>query len=264
MQRITVPTGDILIKDGMEFLSLGDYGAVLHGDLLPLETKWVITISTQYGCSMMCKFCDVPKVGPGKNIPIQHLMEQVIIARSLHPEVTSCDRLNVHFARMGEPSWNPDVIKCAKTLKFLYPGFIVHPVVSTMLPKDNKNLHGFLSDWIHIKNDVYDGNAGLQFSINSTDEVERAEMFSGNCMSLEQISCMMDTLPHPKGRKITLNFALANYTIDPITLLNFFDPDDYIIKLTPMHGLETPQGYEKIADDCRNAGYDVEDLGRIT
>ena len=240
MQRITVPTGDILIKDGMEFLSLG-------GDLLPLETKWVITISTQYGCSMMCKFCDVP----GKNIPIQHLMEQVIIARSLHPEVTSCDRLNVHFARMGEPSWNPDVIKCAKTLKFLYPGFVVHPVVSTMLPKDNKNLHGFLSDWIYIKNYVYDGNAGLQFSINSTDEVERAEMFSGNCLSLEQVSCMMDTLPHPKGRKITLNFALANYTIDPITLLNYFDPDDYIIKLTPM------QGYEKIADDCRNAGYTV-------
>ena len=75
-----VPTGNILIVRGekgkLECLSLGDYGKdinlnqhkkVEHTQLLPLEEKWVITVSTQYGCNSDCKFCDVPKVGKGIN-----------------------------------------------------------------------------------------------------------------------------------------------------------------------------------------------------
>ena len=82
LRRLSVPTGDILIVGGergqLEMLSLGDYGKhvntkstalgllediphVAHQQMLPLEEKWVITISTQYGCSMRCTFCDVPK-----------------------------------------------------------------------------------------------------------------------------------------------------------------------------------------------------------
>ena len=85
LETYEVPTGHILIVKGekgkLEMLSLGDYGkdvnikcdalgltrtpdAVKHTEMLPLEDKWVITISTQYGCSMRCNFCDVPKVGP--------------------------------------------------------------------------------------------------------------------------------------------------------------------------------------------------------
>ena len=83
-EKIETPTGNILIVRGgkglLEMLSLGDYGKgvnckadfmglgreikkVSHTALLPLEEKWVITISTQYGCSMGCKFCDVPEIG---------------------------------------------------------------------------------------------------------------------------------------------------------------------------------------------------------
>jgi 23S rRNA (adenine2503-C2)-methyltransferase len=73
IKNIVVPTGNILIVQGergnLECLSLGDYGKdvniksnaidgldrplnqVIHTKLLPLEDKWVITISTQYGCS---------------------------------------------------------------------------------------------------------------------------------------------------------------------------------------------------------------------
>jgi len=71
MINTKVPTGNILIVDGqygqLECLSIGDYGkennikasflgynadieTVPHQTMQPLEEKWVITISTQYGC----------------------------------------------------------------------------------------------------------------------------------------------------------------------------------------------------------------------
>lgn len=87
-KKIVVPTGEIYTAIGekgmLEFLTVGDYGknanikadflgitrdlnGVPNGEPMPLTEKWVITISTQYGCSMGCKFCDVPKVGIGRN-----------------------------------------------------------------------------------------------------------------------------------------------------------------------------------------------------
>lgn len=301
IRNLKVPTGNILIGQGqyglLEFLSLGDYGAdinlnqhkkVEHGALMPLTKKWVITISTQYGCSMGCTFCDVPKVGPGRNAPHCDLIEQVEAALSLHPDVTYSERLNIHFARMGEPTWNPAVIDCAASLRHMFfSDFEVHPVVSTMMPRKNIYLPSFLSSWMRrIKNNLYEGNAGLQLSINSTDRFERQQMFSGNACSLEEISSIMSTVEYPLGRKITLNFAVAGYQIDPDTLLQYFDPRYYICKLTPMHKTSTatengiegdyteyhPTAHAQHEEDLKDAGYEVltflaskeEDLSRIT
>jgi len=187
---------------------------------------------------------------------------------------------------MGEPSWNPNVLDAAKWMKeHLDPEFNVHPVVSTMMPKNNEWLKTFVHTWMRIKNRLYRGNAGLQLSINSTNEDERNKMFRNNCCSLEQIHNIMNGII-PNGRKITLNFAVAGYEIDPKQLLKYFSPDDYIIKLTPMHKTKTAlaNGVQTIGDyttmhpykeheeALKKAGYDVlvfiasdeEDLGRIT
>jgi len=83
----------------------------------------------------------------------------VIQALLLHPEVESTKRLNVHYARMGEPTWNIDVLEHAKLLLKQVRPYIgrshVHPVISTMLPKNNKNLIPFLQEWCEIKNYSY-------------------------------------------------------------------------------------------------------------
>jgi len=307
LKHIAVPTGDILIVNGecgeLEMLSLGDYGKninikcdsmgltrqidkVNHCQLLPLEEKWVITISTQYGCSMGCNFCDVPKVGKGRNATFNDLIKQVLTGIKLHPEVQSTKRLNIHFARMGEPTWNPNVLDATKWLKtHIDPEYKIHPVVSTMMPKRNEWLKTFIHAWIRIKNRLLQGEAGLQLSINSTNEKERTEMFSGNALILEDIAEIMEG-SIPDGRKFTLNFAIADYEIDPNVLLKYFNPDDYIIKLTPMHKTETAIShgiqtcgdyatyypYQKDEERLKSAGYDVlvfiaseyEDLGRIT
>lgn len=307
LRRLTVPTGDICVVEGskgkLEMLSLGDYGKevnlkcdvlgltrdidkVDHTNLLPLEEKWVVTISTQYGCSMKCEFCDVPKVGPGRNATERDLIGQVLTAIKIHPEVKSTKRLNIHFARMGEPTWNPNVLEATKWFKtHLDPEYKIHPVVSTMMPRNNEWLKTFIHTWMRMKNRLLNGEAGLQISVNSTNEDERRKMFSGNASSLEQIGKIMEGII-PNGRKITLNFAVAGYEIDPTVLLKYFDPEDYIIKLTPMHktiqalnnGIETVGDYTSsypylsIENELKKAGYDVlvfvaseyEDLGRIT
>lgn len=307
IRRVQVPTGDILVVQGsagkLECLSLGDYGQshnvkadflgldrdlghVGHTTLLPLETKWVITVSTQYGCSMGCPYCDVPTVGPGRNVSERDLVSQVLTAMNIHPEVANSDRLNVHFARMGEPTWNPAVLECARWLNdHVDPEYAVHPVVSTMMPRRNEWLRTFIHNWMRIKNRLYHGNAGLQISVNSTDPTERDFLFHGNALPLSGIAHVMDGVV-PVGRKIALNFFIAGYTIDPHALIEWFPPEYYMCKLTPMHktaratdnGIETAGDYTTIEPyleteaALKAAGYDVlvfvaseaEDIGRIT
>lgn len=310
-KNIKVPTGNILIVEGnkgkLECLSIGDYGkevnlkadfmgltreinSVKHQKILPLSEKWVITISTQYGCSMDCKFCDVPKVGKGINATYEDLKNQIIIGLQLHPEVQSTKRLNVHYARMGEPTWNTHVIDFTRNMKKeLYPYIgrsLIHPVVSTMLPKNNANLEWFLNEWMEIKNYDFRGDAGLQLSINSTSDEERENMFNGNACSIDKASELGKMLDTPKGRKITLNFAVAEYEINAEKLADLFHPDKFIVKLTPMHkthrALEndiktigdytTMYPYTHHEEALKKAGFDVlvfiaseyEDLGRIT
>ncbi len=299
-RHLKVPTGDIIVVNGvsgpLEVLSLGDYGKEVNLNqhkpvpdglpLMPLTEKWVVTISTQYGCSMNCDFCDVPQVGIGKNATLGDMTGQIITALSREGVPRHTKRLNIHFARMGEPTWNPNVLDCAEwASRYLGNLYNPHPVVSTMMPHKNKWLKTFIHAWMHLKNHVYQGNAGLQLSINSTDEDERADMFDGNAHTLRGISEIMRGVV-PVGRKITLNFAVSDSTVDPDVLLKWFIPEWYIIKLTPMHktsaavirGIKTEGDYTshmpymRLESRLRAAGYDVlvfiasheEDASRIT
>jgi 23S rRNA (adenine2503-C2)-methyltransferase len=299
-RRLKVPTGDILVVTGakgrLEMLSLGDYGQSVNLNqnkpvpdglpLMPLTDKWVVTVSTQYGCGMGCEFCDVPKVGGGRNATFGDLTGQILTALSLPGVPDHTHRLNIHFARMGEPTWNPAVLDCGKWIsEHLGDAYNPHPVVSTMMPRRNEWLKTFIHTWMRLKNRVYHGNAGLQLSINSTDEGERARQFNGNACTLLDIADIMRGVV-PVGRKITLNFAVAGYTVDPDVLLRWFSPEWYIVKLTPMHktataisaGVKTegdyttPEPYMVLKERFERAGYDVlvfiasndEDAGRIT
>ncbi len=258
MEIVNTHTGKIYVdtEHRLEFLTVGDYGkennikadflglhkeinGVKHTDV-DLTQKWVATISTQKGCPMNCKFCDCPKYGFFGNASVEELAYQIETILQ-NETIKNTDRFNVHFARMGEPTFNPNVLAFAKgQLRELVAKYIVaqtvHPVVSTMLPKNNNNLTKFVLDWCNIKNIDYRGEAGLQFSINSTDDTQRDYQFNKKSLSLAEISALAKTLPQPIGRKYTLNFAVTKDTIlDAERLTQLFDPKKFIVKITPIH-----------------------------
>lgn len=261
----------------LEYLYVGDYGKEnnIKADFLGLTKeinsvphhevdlgyKLVVTISTQKGCPMNCMFCDCPKVQFLGNASVAELCEEVENAIRFSG-CTYTDRFNLHLARMGEPSFN-----ARNVFSFLLYHFrdivnrhmraeAIHPVFTTMLPKalGKDKLQDILQEFCNIKNAIYGGEAGLQLSINSTDEQQRSELFRGCSLSLEEISEIARSLPAPVGRKYTLNFPVTDKTIlDPKELSRLFDKDRFIVKITPIHETEearandigTPDGYYK-------------------
>lgn len=258
MKIVNTHTGKIYVDTDhrLEFLTVGDYGKEnnikadflgLHKEIngvqhktVDLTQKWVATISTQKGCPMNCKFCDCPKYGFYGNASVAEMAYEIETILK-NETVKNTDRFNVHFARMGEPTFNPNVLAFARdNLRKLVAKYIeaktIHPVVSTMLPKNNNNLTKFVLDWCNIKNIDYRGEAGLQFSINSTDDAQRDYQFNNRSLNLAAISELAKTLPQPIGRKYTLNFAVTKDTIlDAERLTQLFDPKKFIVKITPIH-----------------------------
>lgn len=260
----------------MEYLYVGDYGkennikadflgltkeinGVEHHDV-DLDYKLVVTISTQKGCPMNCMFCDCPKVGFHGNLTRDEMAEEIVRAIKASG-AKHTKRFNLHLARMGEPMFNYKNVDALLTvLPYLIEGTglradVIHPVLTTMLPKSiaREKLLDMLWDYCsYIKNFDYKGEAGLQFSINSTDDAQRDALFRGKSHSLADIALIADALPMPKGRKYTLNFPVTAKTIlDPKRLSELFDKKKFIVKITPIHdtnearanGIETSEGY---------------------
>ena len=258
IEIVKTHTGKIYVdkEKRLEFLTVGDYGKEnnikanflgltkeingVANTEVDLTKKWVATISTQHGCPMKCKFCDCPKYGFYGNISTEELQYQIETILQ-NETVKQTDRFNVHFARMGEPTFNNNVLyftelQLRKSVNKYIDAKTIHPVVSTMLPKSNKSLNSFIYTWCNIKNSVYNGEAGLQFSINSTDEEQRKWQFNDLSLNLKEIAKLAESLPMPRGRKYTLNFAVTKETIlDAKALTNMFDKNKFIVKITPIH-----------------------------
>lgn len=277
MEEFKTRTGAIYCdrEKTLEWLYVGDYGkennlkadflgltkeinGVEHKDV-DLSKKMVVTISTQKGCPMHCMFCDCPKVGYKGNVTRGELQYQVENAIK-SSKCTYTERFNLHLARMGEPSFNAynvlDFLELdlKKTVEKNMKADIIHPVFTTMMPKILGSFHlkGVLLSFCHIKNISYKGEAGLQLSINSTDEKQRNMLFRDKSLSLKEISEITKALPMPIGRKYTLNFPVTKDTIiDADVLDKLFDKEKFIVKITPIHetkealenGIETDEGY---------------------
>ena len=302
MQKIQIPTGylftDEYSKGRLETLSIGDYGKhhnvkadflgidkEIHGvpntECMPLQEKWVITLSTQYGCVMGCTFCDVPNVKFRGNATHEDLNSQLYRAIKMFPDVKYTERLNIHYARMGEPIFNDNVFDHAvamydqKARLQELTGLRIetlHPVLTTSLPWRFKALKERIMEWCEIKNNVYNGQAGFQFSINSTNDRQRLEMFGGDAMDLREFAKIADQMPTPVSRKYCLNFAYStDFEIDGKYLSKLFDPEKFMCKITPIHnntactenGIETVGGYDSytpyrdVEEGLKDAGFDV-------
>ena len=297
-------TGRIVVDTdlSLEYLFVGDYGKEnnIKADFLgftkriekvehspvDITDKMVVTVSTQKGCPMSCNFCDCPKVGFKGNATLAELLSEITTAISMSG-LEKGKRLNVHYARMGEPSFNFNVIESARVVGEFANNYYeeYHPVVSTMCPKSNRRLKEFLAQWADLMiNSKWNGGLGLQFSINTLNEDDRNKMFNNQSLSLQEISDIIAELPMPVGRKYTLNFAVTSNSNLDVDLMNkYFDKEKCIVKITPIH--ETVEAvnnsyeiikdfdvYEKFEKPLVEDGWDVivfvpsqeEDSDRIT
>lgn len=302
IKRYPIPTGylftDEYSRGQLETLSIGDYGksknikadflgytdeinGVKNQDCMPLSEKWVVTLSTQYGCPMRCTFCDVPNIKFNGNATQEDLYSQLKTALSLFPNVKYTERLNIHFARMGDPIFNDDVFNFSRWMYFNKLRFqedvgvsieTIHPVLTTSLPRQFKKLEERLIDWTIIKNEIYNGQAGLQLSINSSCEDQRSQMYNDMQLRLEDLSSMVKKFPKPISRKYCLNFAYStDFIINAKKIRELFDPEYFMCKITPIHnnnacaenGIKTIGGYDsylpykKPEEDLKNEGFDV-------
>ena len=104
------------------------------------EEKWVLIISTLYGCSIGCSFCDAGGEYNG-NISFKNMISQIDFLINLYYKngKIPVKKFKIQFARMGEPALNNDVLTVLKEIRKMYdaPGLI--PSISSVAPKNRED-----------------------------------------------------------------------------------------------------------------------------
>jgi len=203
--------------------------------LVSPEEKWVLIVSSLVGCPVCCSFCDAGG-GFKRKLSREELLGQVdYLVRRRYPDLrVPVAKVKVQFARIGEPSFNPAVVKATEELamSFDIPGLI--PCVSTVAPMGRDS---FFADLTEVKNRSYPGGRfQLQFSVHSTDDAYRRKIIPTRIWNLERIADFGSEWFKAGDRKVTLNFALAKgVPFDPGVLMDRFDPALFLIKITPVN-----------------------------
>lgn len=202
---------------------------------LSREKKWVIIVSTSFGCPVKCIMCDASGEFHGM-LTAEEIIEQIdyLICRYFPAREVPIPKFKIQFARMGEPAFNPNVLEVLESLPQLYDAPGLMPAISTLAPKGAEN---FFQQLIGIKNRYYsNGGFQLQFSIHTTDVEKRDRLMPVKKWDFNEISDYGEKFFDAGDRKITLNFAaVQGYEIDAKIVREYFNPDKFAIKLTPLN-----------------------------
>ena len=210
---------------------------------VPRDKKWVLILSTMYGCPVKCSMCDAGTYYHGK-ISYDVMYKQIdhMVSKRYPDRTIPVEKFKVQFARMGEPALNPDVLEVMRKLPELYNAPGLMPCISTIAPS---NATKFMDEMLEIKNNLYpNGHFQLQFSIHSTDEVVRKEVIPYKIWTLEEVAKYGEAFWQKGDRKITLNFAAEKGNpLDQDRLLEVYDPKKFFIKITPINPTEKAKAH---------------------
>ena len=239
---------------------------------VPRNKKWVLILSTLYGCPVKCLMCDAGNQYQGKLSKAEIFAQVDFLINNRFPgqNPVPVEKLKIQFARLGEPSFNPNVLEVLEELpdRFSIPGLI--PSLSTVAPVGTEL---FFERLLQIKNKLYShGKFQLQFSIHTTDLALRDKIVPVRKWDFAHLARYGEKFYQSDSRKITLNFALAQNTpVEPQILRQNFDPAIFLIKITPLNPTYTagnnrlssyidPCNQEKkyqLVDQLRTTGYEV-------
>ena len=199
-----------------------------------ISKKWVIILSTLFGCPVNCQFCDAGGDYGGR-LSAEEIFFQIdyLVKQRFPSGKPETEKFKIQFARMGEPSFNPAVLEVLKSFPSKYPTDNFVASLSSIAP------HGtamFFDELLEIKKTLYDTSFQLQFSLHSTDEEQRNELIPVKKWSFGEMAAYGNRFYSEGGKKLTLNFALGKKNIlEPKVLLEYFDPDVFLVKLTPVN-----------------------------
>ena len=222
--------------------------------LMPREEKWILIISTLYGCPVKCKFCDAGDFYKGK-LSKEELLAQIEYAiKEYYPDGhVPTKKFKIQFARMGDPAFNFAVLDALEAIPttFDVPGFL--PSISSIAPRGTEE---WFERLMEIKNRMYP-LFQMQFSIHTTNTEQRDWLIPVKKWSFKEMADYGERFFRDGDRKLTLNFALAdNMELSADTLFEYFDPNKYLVKITPVN--PTYRAMKNNLDNAIKSEHDID------
>ena len=254
------------------------------------DERWILMVSTLFGCPVKCLFCDAGGGYRGKPTAEEILMQIDHMVLEWFPDgVVPAAKFKIQFARMGEPSLNMAVLDALEQLPRRYPSpstagkdtpplplrglrraSNLMPSISTIAPNGTD---AFFERLIDVKDRLYSGGRfQFQYSIHTTDVALRDQLIPVKKWDFARMAAYGERFHRAGDRKITLNFALAeNSPIEADVLARYFDPSRYLVKLTPVNPTSRatknnlashidptrPETAESVTRSLTDAGYEV-------
>jgi 23S rRNA (adenine2503-C2)-methyltransferase len=202
---------------------------------IPREKKWVLLVSTMFGCPVKCLMCDAGSDYRGK-LSKEEIFDQIdfLIKKRFQDRKIPVDKLKIQFARMGEPAFDVNVVEVIDELQERYDAPGLMPAISTIAPVGTDK---FFERLLAVKKERYaKGHFQMQFSIHTTDRKTRDRLIPVEKWDFSQIAEYGKDFHEKDDRKITLNFALGKgIPVEPEVLLRHFDCGRFLIKITPVN-----------------------------
>ncbi len=199
------------------------------------DERWILMVSTLFGCPVKCLFCDAGGGYRGKPTAEEILIQIDHMVNEWFPDgIVPAAKFKIQFARMGEPSLNMAVLDALEELPRRYRTTGLMPSISTIAPLGTD---AFFERLVDVKNRLYAGGRfQFQYSIHTTDEALRDKLIPVHKWDFARMAEYGERFHRAGDRKITLNFALAaDSPVEASILKRYFDPARYLIKLTPVN-----------------------------
>jgi 23S rRNA (adenine2503-C2)-methyltransferase len=200
--------------------------------LLPFYKKFTLCVSSQVGCAMGCKFCFTATQGYKRNLSVDEIIGQVLLAKEYIKENNKNKELtNIVFMGQGEPLHNFDQLKKSIHILTMRNGLSISErniTVSTVgyIPglKRYKELKG----------------VNLALSLHAVNEEKRGQIIPLNQKyPLSEISKVIDSFSLNKKQTIEYEYLLIkdfnDSDQDAKDLANFLENRTHMINIIPFN-----------------------------
>ncbi len=197
-------------SDGTRKLALRtDDGAIIESVVIPAvqpprqggpgpdHGRATLCVSSQVGCAMNCRFCLTAKMGLTRHLTTAEIIEQVILARRLFPDIWIS---NVVFMGMGEPLHNLDAVIDATKILCDDHG------IGLSTRRVTVSTSGLIPAIVRF---IAESPAQLAVSINATTDAVRDHIMPVNRKyPLADLVAALRALPLRRRERLTLEYVL--------------------------------------------------------